>query len=388
MKKLTAILSAVLMLTACAETPKDLKSSGQEKESSPRAESTSAAESITPSEDVPENISPAQLKAADNEAAARIKSRSYDNIKFAETFTVNAAEAPELGVYEAEKKPVFEQDAEKIIAAYFGDGFDRSKIQKNGDSNNPEIAAYEQNGLRIMITPTSFCIQNTAMQKHRTFSSGDELVQQYEVTPAFSDEKLTFGNAEAEVGKLADMNKSFFDKLAACGYDYRPFTVTALNSPSGDSPEPTVVMLYNEYFKGIPVFNMCYTPDSGETPDFNYSLIGCNDVVFAGRDSIDSILVNVPYGEVRQTSKPDSILSPDKAVELVSKALAEYLDLTALRLDLVYVPILPDGAAEDNSKAALTPYWLLSFGLKPFCEQYALVNAQTGQVTYFEPKGV
>ena len=74
------------------------------------------------------------------------------------------------------------------------------------------------------------------------------------------------------------------------------------------------------------------------------------------------------------------------AVEAASRELAEYLDLTARRLDLTYLPVFPEDAPEgDNSRVTMTPCWLLSFDLQPLREHYALIDAQTGRVTYFQP---
>ena len=389
MKKAIVILAAALLLAACADAPGDVVSRSEGSERSDSAEYTESAEVSEPApggEQVTERISPSELKAADAAAAERIKGRKYDNLKFADTFSVNAADAPELGVYAAAKRTDLSDNAEAVARAYFGEGLDASKLVRSSQPDDPVKAVCEQDGVKLIVSDSSLFIQDlSAENAGRVYSNDDRAEQVYEVTDAFADSPLAFESGEDTVKSLADMNAGFIDGLAALGYEYRPFAAASLTSEARGTKN-TVVMTYSSCFKGIPVFNLAYNTKNGEAPDFRYSLVESNAAVFDAPGRLCSLLLTSTYEETEKLSAAESIISPDYAVEAASRELAEYLDLTARRLDLTYLPVFPEGAPEgDNSRVTMTPCWLLSFDLQPLREHYALIDAQTGRVTYFQP---
>ena len=75
-----------------------------------------------------------------------------------------------------------------------------------------------------------------------------------------------------------------------------------------------------------------------------------------------------------------------------SESLAEYLQLTALYEELVYMPTCTgsknsaskmDGA-EAGDILSIEPYWVIYFDLSWWKEKYAAVNAVTGEVYYVD----
>ena len=389
MKKAIVILAAALLLAACADAPGDVVSRSEGSERSDSAERTKSAEVSEPApggEQVTERISPSELKAGDAAAAERIKGRKYDNLKFAETFSVNGADAPELGVYEAAKRTDIPENAEAIIRAYFGAGTDTSKIVRSSQPEDPVTAVFEQDGVKLTIAPNAVFIQDlSAQHPGRTYSSEDKAEQVYEVTDAFADSTLAFETGEDRVGSLADMNAGFLNALAGLGYEYHPFAAASLTNDA-QGTRNTVVMTYSSCFKSLPVFNLVYAVKNGGESDLAYSLTESNAAVFDAPGKLCSLLFTSTYQETSKVSALDSIISPDFAVETASRELAEYLELTALRLDLVWLPEIPEDApANDNSRVTVKPCWLLLFGLQPLREHYALIDAQIGKVTYYEP---
>lgn len=387
MKKQLAVIMAALMLAACAETPENVMSS-----SGSRSEGSGSAsqESSEVQEPAAETVAAASLKASDQDAAERIKQMSFDNLKFADTFTVNAADSPELGVFRAEKMTSFRQDADKLAAAFFG-SFDSSKAVSSAQPDGTETVTCEQGDYRMILLDSSLCIQCIPLEeKHRSFSNEDDIVQEFEVTDAFAGGKLPFDEGEGQVSALEKLNAGFFAGLAKAGYDYRPFTVSSMtNQYRGGGQEHTVVMIYNAYFRSLPVFNLVYNSIHGEKLELNYSLAETNSVVFDSPERMDMMILAAPYAETEMTEKIDTVISPEHAVELASSELAEYLELTALRLDLVYVPEFEGTGSEldhDNRRVTLRPCWQLAFGLQPMNEHYALIDARTGKVIYYEPR--
>lgn len=379
MKQRNAIflLCAALMLTACAETPDSVKI---------RAES-SQAESLT-------SVSSALESAADSvseDAAETIKNTKYDNIKFADTFTVNAGEADDLGIYEAERRTDLTAYADGIFEAFFGADYDKAKtVSKEFDTPNgkePDLS-FEQGGTELHVGSRYLYFTNrNEAQKGLTFSNDDKLAVLFESGDAFKDERITLAEGEASVGELAGKLEGFIEKLRTAGVgDFRLFTVASLTNENSGRTLPTTLLTYRKYFKGLPIFNFAYTAGIDKTDALDYMLIESDAVSFASPDSIFSFGFSSSYSETKQIASADNIITPEQAVETASRELAQYLDLTALRLDLVYVPIVQEGA-KDNSKVTFYPYWQLAFGLQPLAEHYALINAVDGRVIYNKPKG-
>ncbi|MBR3666127.1 MAG: hypothetical protein IKN66_03080 [Ruminococcus sp.] len=377
LRKTIAMLCAGVMLAACAETPDNVKSGAE----------NSRAESLT-------SVSSALESAAvsiSGDAAETIKNTKYDNIKFADTFTVNAGEADDLGIYEAERRTDLSAYADGIFEAYFGADYDKAKtVSKEYDTpggKEPDLS-FEQGGTELHVGSRYLYFTNrNEAKKNLTYSSGDKLAALFEAGDAFKDERITLAEGNASVGELAGKLEGFIEKLRTAGAgDFRLFTVASLTNENTGRTLPTTLLTYRKYFRGLPIFNFAYSADIDETDALNYMLIESDAVSFASPDSIFSGGFSSSYNETKKVASADSIITPEMAVETASRELAQYLDLTALRLDLVYVPIVAEGA-KDNSKVTFYPYWQLAFGLQPLAEHYALINAVSGEVVYYEPKG-
>ena len=124
--------------------------------------------------------------------------------------------------------------------------------------------------------------------------------------------------------------------------------------------------------------------DDDNDDDLSFVLQYSEAFTFASTDRISFASLPAPYAETKEIKKLDKLLTPDEAIDAAAGQLAKYMKLTALRLDLVYVPVSQSGD-EAGESVIMTPYWQLDFGLKPMAEHYALINAETGKVSYVEP---
>ena len=376
LKRMIALFFAAVMLTACADVPEEVKSSAERESSS----ASIAENSATPAESTAEN------------PADKITSAEYDNIKFADTFTVNCGDPDGLGVYEAERRTDLTAHADEIFSAFFGSNYDSAKVttaETDTALGKEADISFEHGGTELHINGRYlYFVNRNEDGKNLYFTNSDKLEALYEVAESTQNERITLAEGEASVGELAGKLEGFLEKLKSAGLgEFHPFTVASLTNKDQGRTLPTTEVIYRKYFKGLPIFNFAFVPQNSESPELNYLLIESDAVSFASRGSIFSGGFSSAYTEVRKVEAADSIISPEQAVETASRSLAEYLDLTALRLDLVYVPVVPEGAA-DNSKVTFYPYWLLAFGLQPLAENYALINAVSGEVIYYDPKGV
>jgi len=325
-------------------------------------------------------------EAAAKNAAEKIRTTKYDNIKFADTFTVDIGNADALGVYEAERSTGLISHADDIFAAYFGDRFDSAKVQSRDTqtgSGTVQELSYEYEGEELHITPQNIYYTNKSQaDKNLYFSNDDKLGALYEVTDSFKSQRVKLAEGEATVGELANKLNGFIEKLGNLSAgEFRPFTLASLSNENAGRNYPTTLLTYRKYFKGLPIFNFAYNPQNSESLDLSYLLIESDFTSFASPDSIYSFGFSSPYKEVKKVSAAEKILTPESAVKTASRELAPYIEVTALRLNLVYVPTVQQGA-KDNSKVTFSPYWLLSFDLKPLAEHYALIDAISGKVIY------
>ena len=375
-KRILTLLCAAVMMTGCADVPEEVKSSAERETSSASIAENSAA--------------PAESKSEN--AADKITSAEYDNIKFADTFTVNCGDPDGLGVYEAGRLTDLTAHAEEIFPAFFGSDYDSAKVtaaETDTAKGKETDISFEHGGTELHINGRYlYFVNRNEAGKNLCFTNSDKLEALFEVTDQTKGERITLAGGEASVGELAGKFEGFLEKLNAAGIgEFRPFTAASLTNKDQGRTLPTTLLTYRKYFKGLPIFNFVFVPQNSESPELSYLLIESDAVSFASPDSIFSGGFSSAYTEVRKVEAADSIISPEEAVGNASRELAEYLDLTALRLDLVYVPVIPEGAS-DNSKVTFYPYWLLAFGLQPLAEHYALINAVSGEVIYCEPKGV
>ncbi|MBR6101322.1 MAG: hypothetical protein IKP95_02745 [Ruminococcus sp.] len=363
LRKSIALLCAAALLASCADVPEDVKTSAG---SSP-ADSTAASAAEAPAGD----------STAESSAFGE-----YDNIKFAPTFAVCPGQPEDIGIYEAQRRTDLTEHSEEIFKAFFGEDFDSA-----GTVKTETDVSFAHDGIELHVVPNYiyFTDRNEA-GKNLTYTNDDTLEALCEVTDSFMDERLALAEGEATVGELSSRLEGFVAGLKEAGLgEYRPFTLSSLTNAKQGRSLPTTLLTYRKYFKGLPVFNLNYCSRTGEAPELSYKLIESDSVSFVSADRFFSGGFSSEYTEVRRVGEADSILTPEQAVETASRELAAYLDLTALRLDLVYVPVIPEGAA-DNSEVTLTPYWQLAFGLQPLSEHYALINALTGKVIYYEER--
>lgn len=386
-RKLIAVLAAAVLLAGCEEAPDNVVSKRENAESKTASEVTDRYESVTQEEAFTETIPVSQLKANDTEAAERIKKRVYENLKFADTFTVNAADSPELGVYEAERSGGLLKLSNDLFEAFFGEGFDPSEVTSETVNTNEKMNVYELDGIRMTVGDKYMYVQDMTQQdKKLYFSSSDKLLALYEITEGTQTDVMKLAEGEATIDKLKEKYSPFIQKLSALGIGLKPFTLSSQLNPT-ESSLPSTLLMFRSIFKKLPVFNFNYSEQSGKEPDFAYMLTTTDNIIFASSDKLFVLGIGAPYNGVKQKEKLDTVISPDRAAETASEQLAEYLDLTALRLDLVYVPIIA-GGSDNSDKVEMTPYWLLCFDMQPLREHYAIINAVSEKVTYVEPKGV
>ena len=369
-KRILTLLCAGVMLAGCSEVPEEVISREQSTAGESLAETASVGIETVPAASLDEELP---------DSAARIKAAGSENISFAESFSVNAGKAEQLGIYEAERRNDLTSRADEIFEAFFGSSFDSSAV-KSRDAGGVTELSFEQDLTELHITDGFFYIVNKAeAERNLVFTNSDSLLALFEVRDIFKDERIKLPEGEATVGELTERLSGFLGKLKELGLgDCRPFTAASL---SGEGrTQATAVLTYRRYFKGLPVFNFNYQPD-GSPDAISYIYRDNESVSFVSAEKLFSAGFPSAYTEVMQTKALSEIISPEKAVETASRELAPKMKLTALRLDLVYVPTVPDGS-EDGSRVTMRPYWQLAFGLQPLAEHYALIDAVSGKVIY------
>ncbi len=361
MRKIVLLLASAFLLTACADTPENILES----------QSSSAAAVDEPTDSQPE---------------ASPQTKTYENLTFADTFTVNAPDLTEVGVYEAQRRSDLAAHKEEIFKAWAGESYDASCISEETIPGTDGQTAYHytQNGYVVHLFNSSFIgIENLEDKAlGMIYGSDDELLEQYEVTDAFKDKTVSLAKGKASVGELCQVTEKFLKELKGLGLEFEPFTVSTLRGNGRE--HPAAVMTLRSCFKGLPVFNMCFAPDDDNDDDLSFVLQYSEAFTFASPDRISFASLPAPYAETKEIKKLDKLLTPDEAIDAAADQLAKYMKLTALRLDLVYVPVSQSGD-EAGESVIMTPYWQLDFGLKPMAEHYALINAETGKVSYVEP---
>ena len=277
-RKLIAVLAAVMILAGCEEAPDTVVSKRENAESRTANEVTDRSESVTQEEAFGETMPVSQLKANDTEAAERIKKHVYENLKFADTFTVNAADSPELGVYESERSGGLLKLSNELFEAFFGESFDSSKVTSETVNTDETMNAYELEGIRMTVGDKYLYVQDMTQQdKKLYFSSSDKLLALYEITEGAQTDVMKLAEGEATVDKLKEKYSPFIQKLSALGIGLKPFTLSSQLNPT-ESSLPSTLLMFRSIFKKLPVFNFNYSEQSGKEPDFAYMLTTTDNI--------------------------------------------------------------------------------------------------------------
>ena len=388
MKKVISIILAAVMLTACAKTPDNVKSSSAAESS---VDSSQVQSSAAEKKQLSRTMTEKNFAACTAHSKDIILAGSYDNLKIDENFKVIAGAYPHS--YNAAVASDYDKNADVIFGRYLLDdtrGYYEDKKQLHTDADTG-VQSYEYtNGKSTGFVSSNgvvSIVDNEYMNK-AVYGTSIPVNETKNLLMPVNDDKLALGTASLD---LRDALHKTTETLALlftpvnerskvdCKFDHQLYSVSTVTEQSGE----TLAFVHcRQTVNGVPVFDTISRHGQFDTMPVYSGPVAA----FNAKGEIVQIGDKEKF-DIKSAEKPAEILTAEYAFETASRALAPHLDHTARFEELVLVPTVSasgEGSPtlRQGDAVTLTPYWVIHFETDWWTEVYAAVNAVTGEVHY------
>lgn len=372
MKKICLLLiTALVCLSSCAEVPDNIKTNSKADD----ADTVSAADSYISVGDGVDG------------AAEDIKGTEFDNITVNDDLVVQSAEK----LYNGKLVTIsgFDSKAENIFKHYIGEEYDESKVTFD-ENTYPTGPEYSDDNWYISVGCNGFINYEHCLTADTYDNS---VVADYY---AFKEDDVNnIGGKNVSVLQAAETAQAFADDLAEFTDYPDDMRVSHISLCKDDSDNEFYVVYFELTIEGCPMLS--YMPTSAVE-----ELAVPIAVAYIECDEVNSFIVQAGlefYGDKEEIS---DVISPQSAVEKVSRGLSQYIDLDLKRASLQYiltadgnVQEAEDGKMKDIDKApwatfasyntfTYKPYWVLYFDETAGRETFALYDIASGDMEFFD----
>lgn len=316
----------------------------------------------------------------------KIQKNNYININ-TDSLKLNCTVPEEIGKYQVVCIDGFQKNADLLFEKYIpSDMFDKSNIIDD-QTTYPYGPSYEDeiNGLSVSVGCTGYFSYYTSNNVEKDSIIPD--VSSY--INDTSDYSVSVDNAMKATDEFVEefVNVSSFPNILKAN------TVTEYSS---DDENSIVEVKYSNLYKNIPIFSLM---SSSNELSFEMAVLPAASAFYdADNNTISEFTVQCGFADYTTIETYSEIISPEKALSLLSKALSERLRYDAVGMELVYCPVYVDNIEQSDGithrEAApwcnacsydvfeLTPYWAVYIDVTPTKEIYGLINCTTGDVEF------
>ena len=372
MKKLCLLLIPLAaVLSSCAKVPDNIKTNSKYSD----VDTVSAADSYISVGD--------SVDGASND----IKDRTFDNITVNDDLVVQSADK----LYNGKLITIngFDSKAEDIFKHYIGEDYDESKVTFD-ENTYPTGPEYSDGDWYISVGCNGFINYQHCLTAD---TYNNSVVADYY---AFKDDDLNnIGGKDVSVSQAADIAQAFADDLVKLTDYPDDMRVSHISLCKDDSDNEFYVVYFELTIEGCPMLS--YMPTSAAE-----EIAVPTAVAYIEDNEVNSFIVQAGlefYGDKEEIS---DVISPQSAVEKVSRGLSQYIDLDLKRVSLQYiltadgnVQEAEDGKMKDIDKAPWATfasyntftyniYWVLYFDESAGRETFALYNIANGDMEFFD----
>ncbi|SDB37083.1 hypothetical protein SAMN02910317_01806 [Ruminococcaceae bacterium FB2012] len=379
MKKITAILVAVLMLTACGDAPDNLKSSGD------RADVLRIQEDCIINEPKAEGYYTLELKAcAPSDKAAVDVFYEYYDMYFSDVFTPEEKGyqcrfvSDELPASEAEYPDclpkISDHYSELKAGSLKATSFMLDTPKGELDYRSPGFLHILNRGLTYKLEKQDKYI-GMYFPDNLHPRTAEYLDPQSEEKCILPDGEISIGDAVSSAEKL--IAETCVSKAKVFEPSVAQVSVTDLGGQNG------LAMQFGKKYKGIP-FDCAETDSSGVFSGDAYSNGKSynNMPAYAFLWDSKTLDIMIGYGDsfsCTEKEKHESILSLDEAKKTVCKKFSDYNGLTAYKIELVYIS---EERSADPVEYFVQPAWKFSINDSHGQRLWVYVNAVTEECFY------
>lgn len=319
--------------------------------------------------------------------ADKIQESDYININ-TDSLKLNCSVPEEIGKYRVICIDGFQDNAELLFKNYIpSDSFDNNNITDDNTSY-PYGPIYndEVNGISVSVGCTgffSFCRTSNCGIMDNTIAAFSSYVNDSNYYSVSIENAL----------KATDEFAREFASVSGFPNSLKAATVTEYSS---DDESSIVEVKYSNLYKNVSVFSMM---SSYNELSFEMAVLPAASAFYdIDNNTISEFTVQCGFEDYGTIETYSEIISPEKALDLFSKALSEHLKYEAIGMELVYCPVYIDNVEQSDGithrEAApwcnacsydvfeLTPYWAVYIDVTPSKEIYGLINCITGEVEF------
>ncbi|MBQ9870060.1 MAG: hypothetical protein IJM32_10420 [Ruminococcus sp.] len=389
--KKTAVLLAALMLTACAQPPKNVNDrnssqAGQNSSLQSREQSKSIADSKAEKREVNKTVSEKDLEKCVQGSTDIILAGKYDNLKIDSNFKVIANAYP--SDYQASVPTDYEKNADSVFGSFLPDktqGYYPSQKKLHNDPNSDNRTYEYSNSLKqgyVSSNGIVAIVEKEYMNK-AIYGTSVPVTETRNLLMPVTDDRLSLGSAELDIRDVNRQTDEILNLFSTCNNGkvfFKPYSISTIAEQSG---ETLAFMHCRREIDGIPVFD--------SVPHINDQFLEMPIMfgpVLAFNDKCRAVQMNFSQNiELKEKKDIKEILTPEYAFEAASKSLAPHIDHTARFEELVLVPTVANSERSHQQLKAgdnvtLKPYWVIHFETDWWKEVYAAVDAVTGEVYY------
>lgn len=366
-------LSLSLAATGCVAVPDDVKTGSRGE-----VDTVSAAESFI---SVGDSI---------DGAAEDIKGKTFDNITVNSDLVVQSADKLSNGKLVAISG--FDGKAEDIFKHYIGDEYDESKMIFD-EHTYPTGPEYSDGDWYISVGCNGFVnYQHCLTADIYNYSALEDYY-------AFKDDDVNnIGGKDVSVRKAAEIAQAFADELVEfTDYpnDMKVSHISLCKDDNDDNENEFYVVNFEMEYEGCSVLS--YMPT---TADDDIAIPKAE--AYIQGDEVNCFIVQVGFECYGDKEEIGDVISPQSAVDKVSRGLSQYIGLDLKRVSLQYiltwdgnVQQTEEGEEKDIDKAPWTtfasyntfiykPYWVLYFDESAGRETFALYDIASGEIQFVD----
>ena len=372
MKKPVILIIAAVMLTACAQTPRNIENNSRQPESSSASE--------------PQGTGTVTSPQSDQSYISQIKTAKLDNITVADDFMLDTGAPEDIGVYQAVLSNDFDKNSKSLFSEYFSSYSHENEVVGTSEISGRYVQYEDEKSFAVISSIGSFfisdknCLNKVMYGTNIRYEQTDLVNSNKPVSYTIGDKTVTLENI------LAAGEKAISEFIRASEFPnaLRPF---AFSTQILDNGKTAGTLHCRNYYKGLPVFD---AQPSYEQYTNKIATLAPSTVTFVDGAQVGQLASAYALSEGKKLEPAKSIISPVQAVTLTSKKLSGHMNCRLKYQELVYFPTCIGNVSQNengNGTACgdilkLTPCWVLYFDTSWWHESLAVVNALTGEVDY------
>lgn len=360
----------MLFFTGCQETPEEVQQFidnkqklTSNKETKDNKEENNAKENKNLEYDTVSNIF--------DKASEAFKGK-YNNLLLKEDYTLYKPSS--CGEWRFEVTGGFDKKGEEFLRYYIGEGYNE-KYYSDGKNLSPPGPEYKdkENGIYAGAGENGFFIY----EKDNIYFNDYKIKDQFLLVNGYEDAEYQLSDGKMKVSEAVRLAQKYADEWSELSGDFKylPYRLEVLESDTKGE-----FLYYVEMQKTYENSIFFQIADNIK----NSAPLGCTNFYITSANGKMSFTNQVILECEAEVKDIEQIVSLKSALGLISDTLSSYYIYEVKNISFENVLFPEEGAYfhKSGSRFVSKPYWIIYFKTENNNENYAAVNAVTGEVSY------